>query len=732
MICMQKSKRKRHSSVFMSVFLLLGLLGACQPVTGPTPSVPPETELTAKELAALVLPYSGCEDAEAVEYLNVSEDEERLGAYIEKAYALVSWADGAIIRGTGSSAFELAVIRLEDEDAAKDGEVLLKEYLHSREGDFTGYAPEQADMVANGVVCRSGMWLGLFICPNMEGARTAFEAALNGDVLPEPPTPAPTPEPESEVDMLALMVDLIRFCKEEIDALGGYTYGTSDGVSADYFKKIVEEDYGMDAAQVDVGFRLEGYKIRRTDNAFQLTVIRMIGENEAAQSVDCLRRFLQSYETVFTELGMPEEAELVANGLVSQSGRYLTLFICQNPEAVRAEFEDALLRLQTAVPSQSPQKVDMELLRERLEAVCKEELEARWPKFSRTSEVDKVAYSYPGTDFGQAESGLYFGGDEGYTFQTAVLYMEDERAASSLAAEFQIHLWDKEYQYLWDDLPEQAEQMSNGLIVQMGRYVALFVCQDPQAMRDELEAALRDLAPEGESSTGPSTPLGTPEQPIFVELDNPMPDGEPDPDHPGRIQYIQPKEEDMSVYDTSAILAAWEKGDPAGLSEEDRAIYDAAQAVLNEVLQDGMNAFVTEAALYDWVVQNIDYGWSRTDVLDQAPREAYTPYGGLVDRQAVCLGYASSFQLLTEMAGMECITVVGASHASTVDHAWNMVYLNGEWYCVDATWDYAYRETMNGCEWRYFNVTSDYMVRTNHQWDYANTPEATAEDHGKT
>ena len=79
---------------------------------------------------------------------------------------------------------------------------------------------------------------------------------------------------------------------------------------------------------------------------------------------------------------------------------------------------------------------------------------------------------------------------------------------------------------------------------------------------------------------------------------------------------------------------------------------------------------------------------------------------------------------------MECVTVVGASHASTVDHAWNMVRLNGQWYCVDATWDYAYRDKMNGCEWRYFNVTSDYMARTDHQWDYANTPEATVEDHG--
>ena len=80
---------------------------------------------------------------------------------------------------------------MKDEDAAKDGEKALKDYLHSREGDFTGYAPEQADMVAGGVVCHSGTWLGLFICPDPEGARAAFEAALKGETLPQQPTVHP-------------------------------------------------------------------------------------------------------------------------------------------------------------------------------------------------------------------------------------------------------------------------------------------------------------------------------------------------------------------------------------------------------------------------------------------------------------------------------------------------------------------------------------------------------------
>lgn len=716
---------KRLITVLLLTVLLSGLLGGCQPLFGPNPSPLPETVLTAQELAGLILPYSGCEDPEAVEYLNTAEDGEQLGRYIEKAHALSGWADGAIIRATGASAFELAVIRMADEDAARGGEDSLKDYLYRREGDFTGYAPEQADMVANGVVSHSGVWLGLFICPNPEGARVAFEAALKGETLPPPPTPSP--EPELEEDMLPLMVELIRFCKEEIDALGGFSYGSSALMGEDYF----EDAYGVDATQVGSGFVVSGGAPGSSDHAFELIVLRMTGENEAAKSVDSFRRYLQDQKAAFAEMGLSEEAELADNGLVVQTGRYVALFICQNPEEVKAEFEDALLRLRPAQSAQSPQKVDMEGLRERLEAVCQEEMEGICEQGRQIFYASDVSNVFIGIDFNQAESSLWFGGEtKADPFQIAVVYMKDERAAARLAAEFQLYLWDEENRYLRKGLSEQAKRVSNGSIVQLERYVALLVCQEPQAVEAELESALRDLSQAVEPSAEPSIPPGTPERPIFVEMDNPMPEGEADPNYPGRIKFVQPNEENMSLYDTSAILAAWEKGDPAGLSKDDRAIYDAAQAVLEEVLHDGMSPFEMEAALYDWVVRNVDYCWDHAELPDKANRATYTPYGGLVEREAICLGYASTFQLLMEMAGVECLTVVGASHASTVDHAWNMVRLNGQWYCVDVTWDYAYRDKMNGCEWRYFNVTSDYMARTDHQWDYANTPEATVEDHG--
>ena len=103
----------------------------------------------------------------------------------------------------------------------------------------------------------------------------------------------------------------------------------------------------------------------------------------------------------------------------------------------------------------------------------------------------------------------------------------------------------------------------------------------------------------------------------------------------------------------------------------------------------------------------------------------------LVGGYGICLGYATTFQLLMDLAGVECITVVGASYGSTSDHAWNLVRLEGEWYAVDPTWnDPTGGENVAGeagsrLHHRYFNVTSDYLRDTDHQWDYLSVPEAT-------
>ena len=199
------------------------------------------------------------------------------------------------------------------------------------------------------------------------------------------------------------------------------------------------------------------------------------------------------------------------------------------------------------------------------------------------------------------------------------------------------------------------------------------------------------------------------------------------PEWPDRVPFQPPGREDMRLYDTTNILTVWNGGE-ADLTEEEREILDAASGVLAELAAEDMSGYDKELAVYGWLAGHAAYDQDHYDPVNGAPRESYTPYNPLTAGKGVCLGFATTFQLLMDMWDVECITVVGASQYSQRDHAWNMVRLDGNWYCVDVTWDLGSEDPRN---WRYFNVTSDYMARSNHQWDYGSVPEAVAGDRGR-
>ena len=65
------------------------------------------------------------------------------------------------------------------------------------------------------------------------------------------------------------------------------------------------------------------------------------------------------------------------------------------------------------------------------------------------------------------------------------------------------------------------------------------------------------------------------------------------------------------------------------------------------------------------------------------PDSSFSAYGVFVEEIAVCQGYALAYKLLCDRVGIECYMVTSDS----MNHAWNIVWLDGSWYHVDATWD---------------------------------------------
>ncbi len=576
---------RRTVSLLLSLLLIL-LLGCKQAEDVPASAEADPSELAGTDepseqpdvrmLADAVLPRAGKVEALELESLNRDTDADRLAAYIELVCGLTrdGWEDADVIRGTGASAFEIVVLRLGDEETAKSLEPVLTDYLTTREGAFTGYAPDEAEMASNGQVRREERTVGLFICPDPEGAAAAFSAAYHGEALPVPVEPEPVEEPEDFAPLFEARDLMYRLLVEAAcpDWNSQEEKGWTDGTDGVEYKYGIEPDQYV---EFDVGYW----------GPYTLTV---------------------------PDLYTPE--------IVFQENRYeISVF--------RATSEDGALELVNALDSYRIKRS------ERLRA-------------------------------------------EG-----------DEALAE-----------------IWD----------SGRAVSSGRYAVLIVS-------DYVEETIR-LFPRI---------VNDPDTSGFLRrfVSQPTKPADPDPDYLDRTRFVPPNEEDMSLYDTSAILAAWEKKDPSGLSGDDRAIYDAAETLLAEIMEPGMTDLEKETAAYHWLVENVNYDWTHQDPLAETDRRAFGPYGGLVDRSAVCLGYATSFQLLMDFSGIECITIVGAGSNSTMDHGWNMVKLNGEWYCTDVAWDANARELSDDHDWRYFNLTSDEMARS-HQWDYANTPEATATDRG--
>jgi hypothetical protein len=110
-------------------------------------------------------------------------------------------------------------------------------------------------------------------------------------------------------------------------------------------------------------------------------------------------------------------------------------------------------------------------------------------------------------------------------------------------------------------------------------------------------------------------------------------------------------------------------------------IEQAAQAVISSVITSDMTQLQQIVAIHDYLVLNCSYDTSVET--NSAPHDAYTAYGALVKQKAVCQGYAAAFQLLMQKLGIPGLVV----QSTAMNHAWNMVRYNGEWYHVDATWD---------------------------------------------
>ncbi|MED1611140.1 S-layer homology domain-containing protein [Bacillus paranthracis] len=147
--------------------------------------------------------------------------------------------------------------------------------------------------------------------------------------------------------------------------------------------------------------------------------------------------------------------------------------------------------------------------------------------------------------------------------------------------------------------------------------------------------------------------------------------------------------------------------------EQTEYVMKQAKAIVSSITQVGMDDHEKVKAIHDYVVKHVSYDTSY---------KAYTAYEALVNRSAVCQGYALlTYQLLKE-AGIENHFVVGTGDGQP--HAWNLVKIENKWYHLDTTFDDPVPDEQGRVTYSYFNL-SDEQIARNHEWNRGEYPQAT-------
>ena len=141
---------------------------------------------------------------------------------------------------------------------------------------------------------------------------------------------------------------------------------------------------------------------------------------------------------------------------------------------------------------------------------------------------------------------------------------------------------------------------------------------------------------------------------------------------------------EYDIISTKNISDAYISGDSSELNDEEKTTLEVASDLLKEIITDDMSDYEKEEAIYLWIVDNVSNETGGIVAVPEARGIVDKPYGVLQNKQAVCVGYATTFRLLTNMVGLDCMVM----HDTGRGHSWNIVRLDdGCWYIVDCYFD---------------------------------------------
>lgn len=140
------------------------------------------------------------------------------------------------------------------------------------------------------------------------------------------------------------------------------------------------------------------------------------------------------------------------------------------------------------------------------------------------------------------------------------------------------------------------------------------------------------------------------------------------------------------------------------------------ELILSETVRPGMTELELALAFHDYLVDNCEYWWDIYNIPLEPSNPIGSAYGALVNGVAVCQGYAMAYRMLLNSVGIES----DIATSDDMNHAWNLVCIDDEWYHVDVTWDDPVPNRPGWGRYDFFLISDDTIKDAEHEhygWD---------------
>ena len=184
---------------------------------------------------------------------------------------------------------------------------------------------------------------------------------------------------------------------------------------------------------------------------------------------------------------------------------------------------------------------------------------------------------------------------------------------------------------------------------------------------------------------------------------------------------------DIQIYETSAVeqfsggyygtqnlkIENTDSRDMAFLLPSNLVQSDNAEiiALAKTITAEATNELDALRKIHLYVATNVKYDYDSYYDGSYA-KKPYDAVGMMIRLKGVCSGYANLYAALTRAVGIRTKVVQGLGYLNdgqTGDHAWNEVFINGEWKSIDVTWD-----STTGRMFKYFMIAQE-LFEKDHQ-----------------